>query len=163
MPREAISTPPEHAVIQLQRDIRISFPSTSLSVRRALETVISSLAALSLEPEELGTVELVLAEALNNVVEHAYGEGERGWISLECAQRPDGLHFTILDEGKPMPDGIAPMGLRVPLPEELDALPEGGFGWFLIQDLSHDVQYFRTGDVNRLSFRINIGVTLLPN
>lgn len=148
---------------QMQRDLRISFPSTSLSVRRALETVTGSLAALSLEPEELGTVELVLAEALNNVVEHAYGEGERGWISLECAQRPDGLHFTILDEGKPMPDGVIPMGLRVPLPEELEALPEGGFGWFLIQDLSHGVQYLREGDVNTLKFRINVGVAVLPN
>ncbi|WP_158585634.1 ATP-binding protein [Pseudooceanicola sediminis] len=153
----------DQPISQMQRDIRISFPSTALSVRRALETVTTSLAALSLGPEELGTVELVLAEALNNVVEHAYGEGERGWISLECTQKPDGLHFTILDEGKPMPKGIVPMGLRAPLPSELEALPEGGFGWFLIQDLSHDVQYFRTGDVNTLSFRVNIGVVVRPN
>lgn len=140
----------------LENDIRMTFPGSALSVRRALETLMTALEPLALEPEEAGTVELVLAEALNNVAEHAYAGQEEGWITLNCAHGPDGLHFTICDEGCAMPEGRAPLGERAPLPEELDALPEGGFGWFLIRDLSHDVEYSRADGINQLTFRMNV-------
>ena len=138
--------------------IRLTFPGTPMSVRRGLEAVMASLRPLALESEELGTIELVLAEALNNIVEHAYAEEERGWINLECQWAPDGLHVTIQDEGKEMPGGVAPVGRRAPLPEELEAMPEGGFGWFLICDLSRDVRYARDKGINTLSFRLNIAM-----
>ncbi|MBY5972406.1 ATP-binding protein [Ferrimonas balearica] len=135
--------------------LHLTFPSSPLSVRRALQTVVTDLQGFDLE--ERGTVELVLAEALNNVAEHAYGAEDRGWISLDCTKERDGLHFRIRDEGRPMPDGVAPMGDPAPLPEALEAMPEGGFGWFLIRDLSRDVCYSRQGDVNELTFRMRIG------
>lgn len=154
MQTEPGSSLPEQALQRHTRDLRLTFPSSPLSVRRALQTVIADLQELELE--ERGSVELVLAEVLNNVVEHAYGPEERGWISLECASEPDGLHFRIRDEGRAMPEGTPPMGAPSPLPERLDKMPEGGFGWFLIKDLSRDVQYRRIDDMNELTFRINI-------
>ncbi len=140
----------------LPNDIRLTFPGSALSVRRALETLMVALEPLNLEPEEAGTVELVLAEALNNVSEHAYADDDEGWITLECSHKSDGLHFLIRDEGREMPEGRAPLGARIPLPEELDALPEGGFGWFLIRDLSHDVAYHRVDGMNELTFRVKV-------
>lgn len=136
--------------------IQLTFPSTPLSVRRGLEAVRAALQPLPMDPEELGTIELVLAEALNNIVEHAYEDTQNGWIKLDCHCQADGLHVTIRDEGREMPDGAPPIGKRAPLPQELDAMPEGGFGWFLIRDLSRDVRYHRKDGVNTLSFRINI-------
>lgn len=135
--------------------LHLTFPSSPLSVRHALQSVVAALPELDIE--ERGTVELVLAEALNNVAEHAYGAEDRGWISLDCRAEADGLHFRIRDEGRPMPDGAAPMGQPAPLPETLKAMPEGGFGWFLIRDLSRDVHYARKGDVNELTFRMRVG------
>lgn len=155
-PAETGYTGPGHT---LPNDIRLTFPGSALSVRRALEGLMLALAPLKLDPEEAGTVELVLAEALNNVAEHAYPETEDGWINLECSHHANGLHFRIRDEGREMPEGRAPLGTRAPLPEELDALPEGGFGWFLIRDLSHDVEYSRDAGVNLLSFRIKVAYT----
>ncbi|MBR9765555.1 MAG: ATP-binding protein [Rhodobacteraceae bacterium] len=152
---------PEQALRRHSKDIRLTFPSSPLSVRRALQTIIADLQDLELE--ERGSVELVLAEVLNNVVEHAYGTEERGWISLECTSEPDGLHFRIRDEGRPMPEDTPPMGAPSPLPERLEKLPEGGFGWFLIRDLSRDVLYQRVGEMNELTFRINIDTARRAN
>ncbi|PJE27751.1 serine/threonine-protein kinase RsbW [Pseudooceanicola antarcticus] len=161
MQTEAGRSLPEQALHRHTKDIRLTFPSSPLSVRRALQTIVADLQELELE--ERGSVELVLAEVLNNVVEHAYGADERGWISLECATERDGLHFRIRDEGRPMPDDTPPMGAPAPLPEVLDKLPEGGFGWFLIKDLSRDVHYSRLDDVNELTFRIKVDTSPRKN
>ena len=151
-PSQSHPAPPQAAA---GTEIRLTFPGTPLSVRHALQSFLEELDGL--EQEERGSVELVLAEVLNNVVEHAYGPEERGWISLFCTPGPDGLQFRIQDSGRPMPEGIPPMGSPAALPEALEALPEGGFGWFLIRDLSHDVSYQRQGELNVLSFRIKVG------
>ncbi len=55
-------------------NILLTFPSGEFAVREALTAVLSGLDFLSLDLEESGAVELVLAEVLNNVVEHAYGD-----------------------------------------------------------------------------------------
>ncbi|WP_348540063.1 hypothetical protein [Ruegeria sp. HKCCE4148] len=36
-------------------------------------------------------------------------------------------------------------------------MPEGGFGWFLIHQLTSDIQYERRDGCNRLSLRFNFG------
>jgi serine/threonine-protein kinase RsbW len=43
-----------------------------MAVRKALKELLDGLASLDLDIEEMGTVELVMAEAPNNIVEHAY-------------------------------------------------------------------------------------------
>ncbi len=135
----------------------ISLKSGKTAAREGLGQVLSGLAPLELEPEELGTVELVLAEALNNIVEHAYpSEGPGGPIEIACAHHKDGLHFSLMDEGAEMPDGHLPLGGLPEQPPEIDDLPEGGFGWFLIQDLAKDVDYKRVANQNQLSLRIAV-------
>ena len=57
-------------------EFHLEFESSPIAVRTALGRIIDGLGPLSLDPEEIGTVEIVMAEALNNVVEHAYPEGD---------------------------------------------------------------------------------------
>ena len=57
-----------------------------------------------------------------------------------------------------MPDGKLPIGQLSPLDVETRDLPEGGFGWFLIQHLAKDVTYCRAGDQNWLKLRLAIGM-----
>lgn len=128
-----------------------------LAVREALEQVFEHLAPWSLDVEERGTIELVLAEAMNNIVEHAYPEEDAtGQIDVLGTAEPDGLHFELRDYGKPMPNRQAPFGAQADLSVDVTDLPEGGFGWFLIRDLAKDVDYTRDGDVNRLMLRLAI-------
>ena len=138
---------------------QLNVRSGTKAVRDALNGLIRGLAPLALDVEEISTVELVMAEALNNIVEHAYPEPDQpGPITIRCAHRQDGLHMTILDQGLPMPDGQAPVGMAKNLDVDIMDMPEGGFGWFLIQNLAKDVRYGRINDQNRLALRLALAL-----
>lgn len=133
----------------------VNIQSGEFAVREAVSAVLTHLDPLALEIEETSTVELVLAEVLNNVVEHAYPPAQpAGLIHIRCDMARDGLHFRIKDKGQPMPSGELPSGKPQNLDVALDDLPEGGFGWFLIKDLAKDLEYERRGEENRLTLRI---------
>ena len=140
----------------------LDIPANPHSVRQALHTLIGHLNSLRLEDEELGSVELVVAEALNNIVEHAYRNQPEGRIQLNWQHGETGLIFRIEDAGDPMPDN------RVPLRDTKDAqshaalIPEGGFGWFLIHGLARNVVYRREQGRNVLTFRLAVGLSLPP-
>ena len=133
--------------------------SGEMAVREALGGFIACLEPLALDIEEISTVELVLAEALNNIVEHAYpAEQEDRPICISCTHRRDGLHVTVSDKGTAMPDGQTPVGMAQDVDVDLMDMPEGGFGWFLIKDLAKDVRYRRECDENKLDLRLAVAV-----
>ena len=139
----------------------VSIMSSEMAVREALSRFLSALGPIGLDVEESGTIELVLAEVLNNIVEHAYPEGSpSGPIDIRCVHKKDGLHVSITDAGLAMPDGQLPLGNQVSVDVDLDDLPEGGFGWFLIQDLAKDVHYARNATQNRLTLRLPVGIIM---
>ncbi|QDC07731.1 ATP-binding protein [Oceanicola sp. D3] len=126
-----------------------------MEVRRALEHVLGNLSPLALSDEDRGTVELVLAEVLNNVVEHAYDEAASGVIEINVLQGERRIFCTVTDHGRAMPGLDAPAGQAAEVDVPLEALPEGGFGWFLIRQLSKDLNYTRDSGQNRLSFSLD--------
>lgn len=131
------------------------FPAGDLETRAALGAVCGRLRAAGLSEDDRSSAELILAEALNNIVEHAYG-GESGEIELHVALHHDRLVCLIRDHGRPMPDGRPPD----PGPPHIappDYLPEGGFGWHIIRCLTTDLHYRRAGDWNELSFHVPLG------
>lgn len=139
--------------------VEVSICSRNFAVRDALDLFITALGPLELEPEERAAVELVLAEALNNIVEHAYPEvSSKGPITITGRHDRDGLHINILDKGLAMPGGQTPLGLPPSIDVDLFDLPEGGFGWFLIKDLAKDVNYSHVNGENRLNLRVAVGV-----
>ena len=135
---------------------RTAFRATYENVRLAIETAMSTLDPLGLTSEERGSVEIVLAEALNNVVEHAYSPGDPGEIKLVLRHGRAGLLIEIRDTGKPMPNGKTPLGLHPADVKPRDPLPEGGYGWFLIRELARDLVYDRENGENFLIFRMAI-------
>lgn len=94
--------------------------------------------------------ELVLAEVLNNIAEHAYCADAPGWIGLALRLQPGGVEVCVCDRGIPMPQNRPP---EIALPDPA-GLPEGGFGWFLIHELSQELVYRHEGGLNRLTFRL---------
>ncbi|SLN68468.1 Blue-light-activated histidine kinase 2 [Aquimixticola soesokkakensis] len=140
-----------------RNEVRLILPATPTAVRRALGSLRAGLCAQDLDAEELGTIELVLAEVLNNVVEHAYENSGRGTIEVRVNTGDRGLYFTVQDEGKPMPENMPPLGSQVPQDCDIADLPEGGFGWFLIRELVKDLFYLRVDEVNKVTFRLAVG------
>lgn len=138
---------------------RIVIDSDLKAVRDGLQDLFASALMTELSAESRGTAEIVLAEALNNVVEHAYATYP-GKIEVSMQRQDHGLSVEVVDRGLPMrqaglPGGNLPAG-RPPQQGSLDDLPEGGFGWFLIRSLSQDLSYAREADRNCLRFSLPV-------
>src|SRR6056297_909837 len=98
--------------------------------------------------------ELVIAEVLNNIVEHAYSDRPDGRIDMTLRFNAGHLLLEFIDSGLPMPRGTPPEGHHVDLDVARNDLPEGGFGWFLIRSLSDSLTYRREGGKNHLTLTI---------
>ncbi|WCR11236.1 ATP-binding protein [Paracoccus stylophorae] len=105
--------------------------------------------------DTLGRLELVLAEVMNNVTEHAAipaGHIRPPSIHISIVRHDTGLACAITDDGVSLPAAcILPRSLPVIDPQDL---PEGGFGWYLIQDLTQALCYYREGPRNFLAFSV---------
>lgn len=129
------------------------FCATEAEARRAARAVAARLERLGVSADRCGDLEIVTAEAVNNVVEHAYGPGAAGWMHLSLSRCGTTLCLVVRDGGRPLPEGNAPGALPADLSGPVDTLPEGGFGWFLIQNLCDSVDYRQAGGANCLTLR----------
>lgn len=132
--------------------IRLVLPGDAGAVRATLRALFAGRRLGHLAEADRGAAEIVLAEVLNNVVEHAYA-GAAGEIELTIRVAGGGLDCTVMDDGRPMPGGEAPEGKAGDLLGGAD-LPEGGFGWLLIRALTRELTYRRIGGRNCLTFRL---------
>ena len=131
---------------------------TQDAVRGALAFFLNRLAPLNLSDDARDTIELVVAETLNNIVEHAFCDHPQpGFIRIRCHYRSGDLHLRITDFGNAMPDRALPQPKKFDAASPVSDLPEGGFGWNLIHELTGDVSYARSGPMNIINMRIPVG------
>ena len=105
-----------------------------------------------MEAGHVDSVEIVLAEALNNIVEHAYAGQAEGTLQCSLRWQAGQLTIDLTDHG------VALSGLptcRLPPADgwsdtASQDLPEGGFGWGLIRTLSSQACYCRCEGRNHL-------------
>ncbi|MFN3825180.1 MAG: ATP-binding protein [Pseudorhodobacter sp.] len=133
---------------------RLSLASTPQSVRAALEHLFSRPPLAHWPEEARGTAEIVMAEVLNNIVEHAYG-ADGGVIEMSLCREEGGIQCHIADTGRPFPFGTPPEGI---LPDLSEDLPEGGFGWALIRAYAENLRYERCEGWNHIQFHISAGL-----
>jgi serine/threonine-protein kinase RsbW len=138
--------------------ITLRFPAEEGEVRSALIAVDAALTAAGVDRDLRDRTQIALAEACNNIVEHAYGDGADApepTITLEVAADRGGLQITLRDRGVPMPGGAVP---RPDMPEfdpqDPLALPEGGFGWPLLRGMARALSLSRKNGQNILRFRL---------
>ncbi|WP_146585021.1 ATP-binding protein [Puniceibacterium confluentis] len=126
------------------------------SVRGTLRQVTRVLKSCGIPRAPRGLVELVLAESLNNIVEHAYRGRTDGMITVTVTLKDRLLRLAICDQGHPLPGGDLPSGRAAQLDVPRGDLPEGGFGWHLIRSLARQLDYKRTGTVNQLVITLDL-------
>lgn len=133
--------------------IRICFLPDPLQVRRALTEATEACRTLwpSLTVDKLGDIQIALAEVLNNIAEHAFSDRPLEMASVTLHTDGSDLRAVFVDQGHPMPGLLPPPGILPEIGEEKDDLPEGGFGWFLVHELSDAVMYRRVGSQNQLN------------
>jgi len=102
--------------------------------------------------ERISQIEVAAEEALVNIMNYAYPDGD-GSVEIRCTGTgPSSLVLEFIDTGSPFDV------LSVPDPDLAIALEEkeiGGLGVFLMKQLINHVEYRREGAVNRLTFIIS--------
>ena len=127
--------------------LTMSFRSTFAEIRSVLSLVLADKTIQRLGSDLSHDLELVLAEALNNVAEHAYGEGIPGQVSLSVMIENGLVRTEIRDYGRPFLGFSARRD--VASPEE-----EGGRGILLMRSICRSVDHRRQGDENILTLEL---------
>lgn len=140
--------------------MEMDFPGTEPAVRVALDNMSGTLSRSGMEADTIGRFEIVMAEALNNVVEHAYASHPSGRISVTLSWDAETVVCILIDEGAELPGHSPPKGRAKPEDCAFEDLPEGGFGWHLIHTIAQNVRYIRSANQNRLSFSIPLEETV---
>lgn len=100
---------------------------------------------------DLDNIEIVVAEALNNVIEHGCLKEDMGKVSVSLYLEKDECRILIADYGKayqlPTPKGFEDFKDY----QSFDDLPEGGYGWSLIHELTRSVDLTRQEGQNCLT------------
>ena len=107
----------------------------------------------------LDDLQLVVAEALNNIIRHAYREEPGQPVSVRLDRAPDSITLLFRDSGRAAPPGFpeARVGSLDVDPSDLAALADSGRGLAIIHSCVDQVSYVRNGSVNelRLSLRLD--------
>ncbi len=136
-------------------DVQRRIVSGTARVREALDQVRLDCAGAGADDALNTSAQIVLAEVLNNVVEHAYLYAEGHPIDVSIWIREDGLWCEVVDEGHVMPDGTPPAGIMPNIDASAPGtLPEGGFGWAMVRRMTRDIEYARQNNRNHLGFLI---------
>ncbi|MBB3994352.1 serine/threonine-protein kinase RsbW [Sulfitobacter undariae] len=136
----------------------VSLAGVETAVCNAISQTAAQLAILGLSEDEMITIQLVLAEALNNIIEHALPYvGKPTGIRIKADYNACGLDLVITDEGAPMRNHALPNPPAPDINVDIAMMPEGGFGWFMIRSLVQDVSYRRKDGLNHLTLRLAVG------
>ena len=108
----------------------------------------------SVPSEKTREIELSLAEALNNIIKHAYKCDETNKIEIKIKHENDRIELELTDYGE------ARTNLNKPKldfdPDDVNSLPEGGMGLFIIEQLMDKNHYRRAGNKNIFTLVKNV-------
>lgn len=143
------------AVQSKELHLQVGIKSVQDEVTNVVSHISEWLGAHCVAQDPIEELELVLAEALNNVVEHAYLYAEDGEIDILVRLRQEQLEVTITDKGCKF-DGPPPLKEMDVENMDFEELPEGGFGWNLIRTLTDNVEFEHKDKRNRLTLTRNL-------
>ncbi len=96
-------------------------------------------------PKDIGhRVISAFVEAFNNAVLHAYRERPPGPVEVDMEVNPRCLRVVVVDHGQSFTPDLVPE-------PDLEALPEGGLGLFIIRNFMDEVTFERVGQRNVLT------------
>ncbi|MDG1739221.1 MAG: ATP-binding protein [Paracoccaceae bacterium] len=111
------------------------------------------MASLRGDQGDRSSTQVVMAEVLNNIVEHGkLGPEQR--IRSSVSVLPDGIECSVIDEAPVYRALVEPADSSSLTCEASIQLAEGGYGVFLIQSLAKDIRYIEVEQGNHLEFRI---------
>ena len=104
--------------------------------------------AFSLAPDVVFNLNLVIEEAVVNVINYAYPKEEHQYIYLSAQLHDDSIVLVLTDTGKEFDPTLAPEADITLSAEEREI---GGLGIFLIRQIMNEVRYERIDGKNVLT------------
>ena len=102
-------------------------------------------------PKDIGhRVISAFVEAFTNAVLHGYRDREPGPVEVDMEVRPSCLRVVVVDYGQSFQPDLVPE-------PDLDALPEGGLGLFIIRNFMDEVTFERVDQRNILTMEKRFG------
>lgn len=91
--------------------------------------------------ELMGQLELILVEAINNIIEHAYQNKDGNPIQVGFSFIGGDVLMTLQDEGSAVPEEIVSIKESDSVMPNISDLPEGGWGLGLINMLADRIEF----------------------
>ena len=103
---------------------------------------------LSLPPDVVFNLDLVIEEAVVNIIHYAYPKEEHQYIYLSAHMHEGSIVFVLTDTGKEFDPTLAP---EADITLSADEREIGGLGIFLIRQIMNEVRYQRIEGKNVLT------------
>ncbi|WP_193222005.1 ATP-binding protein [Amylibacter sp. SFDW26] len=118
-------------------------------VPNLLDEIQEWMCTVNVQEGHITDVQIVLAEALNNVIEHGFEHENTGELEIKIEVSEVQIIAHICDNGLAF---TPPDNSQTPLQvdDDLKTLPEGGFGWFLIKEVTSHFEFHRCANKNQL-------------
>ena len=104
--------------------------------------------AFSLTPDVVFNLNLVIEEAVVNIINYAYPKEDHQYIYLSAHLHEDSIVFVLTDTGKEFDPTLAP---EADINLSADEREIGGLGIFLIRQIMNEVKYERIDGKNVLT------------
>jgi anti-sigma regulatory factor (Ser/Thr protein kinase) len=121
--------------------VRLVIDSRLEEVRRVRKAVHRMGADAPFTAEEWQQVKTCVGEAVNNAIIHAYGREAGHEVEVEIRLETDRVVCTVADRGKPVPAEAHEKPSLEISPREVEDLPEGGMGLFIIHEVMDRIEY----------------------
>lgn len=109
--------------------------------------------SLSLSERSIFGLELILSEAVINIIENAYNDNQEHEIWIYFRQNNKLIELEVVDGGQPFDPLQHP---QVELPNSLEEAQVGGLGIHLIRNYTDNCLYRRESNQNHLIMSINL-------
>lgn len=119
----------------------LTLPNRVESVRRATAFLVQAARDLQVPQASEPVFEVAVSEAVTNAVRHGCTHNDAGTITCDIELKENELRLRIIDGGH----GFEPPAPRLPdiSPDEIQALPERGYGLPIIQSVFPIVRVIR--------------------
>lgn len=106
------------------------FAATELDTRHALSSIMARLRQIGLPDEQAGSIEIALAEVVNNIVEHAYANIDKGEVLIRAVVGPGDIRVLLVDWGPPLPGAVCQIAARQALVRKPPICPKAALAGF---------------------------------
>jgi serine/threonine-protein kinase RsbW len=123
------------------KTLRLAIDSRLEEVRRVRKAVHRMGADAPITTEAWQQIKTCVDEAVNNAIIHSYDNEPGHEVEVEVRIEADRVVCTVADRGRPAPEEAHRKPSLEISPGEVEDLPEGGMGMFIIHEVMDRIEY----------------------